>query len=103
VVGLVEGDGRLRPPEKRGRSRLGYIDLPAHELLEAPRLVGSQSAKYHEAAVGGKKAVVLPLSVAFPRLGLLTLLLPLGAPGQVLLQQGAILVQVLDGDGMVWA
>jgi hypothetical protein len=60
---------------------VGRVDLLVLELLAAPGLV---SAKYHEAAIGGGEAVVLPLSIAFPWLGHLPLLPPIRVPGQVL-------------------
>jgi hypothetical protein len=59
MVGLVEGDGRLRPPEKSRCHRFGRVDLPVCELLAEPGFVGSRASEYHEAAVGVREAVIL--------------------------------------------
>jgi hypothetical protein len=98
VVGSVEGDGG-----SRGRGRLGHVELKARELLAALRVISHRSTEDHEAAGCFQKGVLLPFSIILRWVRLLLLIPPLGAPRQESLHEGAVLVQVLDGVGVVRA
>jgi hypothetical protein len=92
MVGPVEGDGQLRPPEKRRRRRFGRIDLPTCELLAAPGLVGRWASKYHKVVIEVREAIILPLGATVHQLRPL-LLLPLpGTSRLVLFHEGAALI-----------
>jgi len=59
--------------------------------------------KDHEVAIKRQKTAVLLSGVVDFCLGLLLLLLFLGATDEETLHEGAVLVHVLDGEGVVWA
>jgi hypothetical protein len=69
----------------------------------APGLISSWASKYHEVAVGIKEAIILSLDVAVHWLKPLLFLPLLGTSLQVLLHEGAVLIQMLDGKDVVRA
>ena len=91
MVGLIKGYGGLRPLKESRRSRLGRIDLAAHELLMALGVIGYRPSEDHEAAIRCRKATVHPLDNVCGRLGVLPMLSPIEASGQEPLH-GAIVI-----------
>ena len=103
MVGLVEGYGGFGPPEEGRRGRSGRIDLAARDLLAAFGVVGHRSFEDHKASVRCWKVIVLLLGVLRSRGRFLPLLSFVGASGQELPHEAAVLEQVLYRKGVVWA
>jgi hypothetical protein len=101
MVRPVKGDGGLRPPEERGRGWLDRVDLVARELLAMLGVISRHPTEDHEVSIYCRKAASLLLGVVRHWLWLPSLVPLLGATRQELLHEGAILVQVLDREGMV--
>ena len=65
MVGSVEGDGGLQPPEERQHGSFCRVDLTACDLLAVLGVIGRHPTEDHEATVWGQKAAVLPLVVVY--------------------------------------
>jgi len=103
MIGTVEGYGGLRPPEEGRCGRLGGVDLKACDLLAAFGVVGRRSSEDHEAVVRCWKAIVLLLGVVRSGGRFLPLLPFVGASGQELPHEAAVLEHMFYGKGMVRA
>jgi hypothetical protein len=104
VVIMIEHDGRSRPVEEGRHGWLSGVDFSAFQFTLAPRIIGREAAKDHEAIVDVREVVVFLPAVAPIVLGPFAgIAFPLGTPEEVAFHHATLLEGMFDRVPVVWA